>query len=191
MSDRAPDLIQPVIGFRLWRLDEGALWSLYADERWGRGRQTARCLAPDGPQHTGPSPAHFCTCGIYAWYRTCPRLASAGTPELVGGAVVLWGRMELHPTGMRAEQAMVVALALPFSRRAKRARILDVAAALEVEAVPARHLAAAAGQYGAPVPRELKPGQLHDRRAASARRGAGGGWVGGRSATGQPGWWPG
>src|SRR5919204_511079 len=58
-------------------------------------------------------------------------------------------------------------------------------------AEPARHLAAAAGQYGAPVPRELKPGQLHDRRAASARRGAGGGWVGGRSATGQPGWWPG
>jgi hypothetical protein len=156
MSELAPDLIHPVVGFRLWRLEEGALWSPWFRERWGRGCQTATCRAASGREHACPPPAHGCTCGIYAWYGPCPRLASACTASLVGGAVVLWGEMELHATGMRAQFAMVVALALPFSRWAKRRRILAVADALEVEAVPARELRATASEYGAAVPRELR-----------------------------------
>lgn len=156
MSETAPDLIHPVVGFRLWRFEEGALWSPYFRERWSRGRHTATCRAASGQRHAGPSPAHTCTCGIYAWYRPCPRLAYACTTSLVGGAVVLWGLIELHAGGMRAQYAMVVALALPLSRGAKRRSILAVADALEVETVPARELAAAAGAHGAPVPRELR-----------------------------------
>jgi len=156
MSEAAPDLIHPVVGFRLWRLEEGALWSPYFRERWSRGRQTATCRATSGREHAGPSPAHTCTCGIYAWYRPCPRLASACNADLVGGAVVLWGLMELHATGMRAQYATVVALALPLSHGAKRRRILAVADALEVLTVPARELRATASEHGAAIPRELR-----------------------------------
>jgi hypothetical protein len=156
MSAPAPDLIHPVVGFRLWRLEDGALWSPYAGERWSRGCQTARSRAASGREHAGPAPAHACTCGFYASYVPCPRLASACTDDLVGGAVVLWGRIELHATGLRAQYAMVVALALPFSRWAKRRRILAVADALEVETVPARELAATASEHGAAIPRELR-----------------------------------
>jgi len=35
-------------------------------------------------------------------YDPCPRTASAATRDLVGGAVVMWGRVELHGTGLRA-----------------------------------------------------------------------------------------
>lgn len=155
--DTAPDLVHPVVGFRLWRLDDRGLRSLYHDERWTRGRQTARCAAGALAEHDEPSPAHRCTCGIYAWYEPCPRLAWTGSDGLVAGAVVLWGRIELHGTGMRAQHVMVVALALPLSHGAKRRRIVSVAEALEAETVPARQLAAAAKRYGAPVPCELKP----------------------------------
>jgi hypothetical protein len=156
MSALAPDLIHPVVGFRLWRLDDDGLWSPYFRERWTRGCQTAACRAAPEREHAEPSPAHTCTCGIYAWYRPCPRLAYACTTGLVGGAVVLWGLLELHGTGMRAQHAMVVALSLPRSRRAKRDRILAVADELEVETVPARALAATASEHGAAIPRELR-----------------------------------
>ena len=37
----APDLVQPVIGYRLWRLGDDGLFSPYVEERWERGVQTA------------------------------------------------------------------------------------------------------------------------------------------------------
>jgi hypothetical protein len=70
---------------------------------------------------------------------------------------VLWGEVELHPTGMRAQNAAVVALALPLAHTSKRRRVIDVANALEVDAVPARHLDTAALDHGLPVSRGLAP----------------------------------
>src|SRR4051794_2102777 len=154
MLATAPDLIRAVIGFRQWRLHGTELWSLHADDRWERGALTARCL---GEHHPPPAPRNGCTCGYYAWYAPPPRMASAATSELVAGAVALWGRMELHPHGMRAEHAMVVALALPFSRGAKRRRIIAAAEALEVPAVPARRLKPAALEHGDTVPKRMRP----------------------------------
>jgi len=143
-SRPAPDLIDAVVGFRQWRLRDGLLWSMYADAAWPGGRAVAECLAPAPRTATGrvcaEPPAKTCECGIYAWYRPCPPLGSVAT-DLVAGAVAVWGRVELHATGMRAEFASVVALALPISRRAKRARLEAVAAELGVDLVPARRLA--------------------------------------------------
>jgi hypothetical protein len=169
-AETAPDLVHPVIGFRLWRIDDAGLRSLYHDERWGRGRQTARCAAGRLAEHAEPSPAHTCTCGIYAWYEPCPRLAWAGSDSLVGGAVVLWGRIELHGTGMRAQHVMVVALALPLTHGAKRRRIVSVADALEAESVPARRLAAVARRHGEPAPSGLKPPSAPARAGVVAPR---------------------
>jgi hypothetical protein len=152
MEDSAPDLVTAVIGFRQWRLVNGELWSFRADERWHRGAHTAHC-----PAHSHIAPANGCTCGIYAWYSPTPRGASALTPDLVGGAVAVWGQVELHAHGLRAQHAMVVALALPFSRGAKRRLIRAAADALEVAAVPARRLRAEALQHGDVIPRWMRP----------------------------------
>jgi hypothetical protein len=159
----APDLVQPVIGYRLWRLDDEALWSPYVEERWERGVHEAVCRADRG-DHTEPAPAHDCSCGIHAWYEPCPTLSWAATRHLVAGAIALWGDMELHPFGMRAARGMIVALALPPWNGPKPRRIVEIANALEVEAVPARRLEAAALEHGAPIP----PGMAPEPRASRA-----------------------
>jgi hypothetical protein len=141
----APDLVEPLIGYRQWRLHEARLHSPFREYEWGRGVNTARCEV--AAQHADPPPGHDCTCGLHAWYRPCPRLGYA-TADLVAGAVALWGEVELHPTGMRAQHAAIVALVLPLAHTAKRRRVIDAARALEVEVVPARQLTAAARAHG-------------------------------------------
>src|SRR3954463_3108931 len=162
----APDLVERVIGYRHWRLDDAGLWSPYLEERWGRGVHTAVCRAARGA-HAEVAPAHECTCGIHAWYQPPPMLSWAATRNLVAGAVALWGELELHPFGMRAQHGIVIALALPPWRGTKPRRIVEVAADLEVEAVPARALEATARAHGAPVPGEFIP-QPEMSRAAYA-----------------------
>lgn len=151
----APDLIEPVVGFRQWRLRDDRLLSLAVDELWGESTLVARCRA-GGHRRESP-PVTGCSCGVYAWYEPCPRMASAATSDYVAGAVVLWGAIELHVTGMRAQYCRIVALALPLSRWGKRDRVLGMARDLDVPAVPHRELRAIARRQGAPVPDELRP----------------------------------
>jgi hypothetical protein len=152
---RAPDLIEPVIGFRQWRLAGKGLLSIAFDERWREANLVARCLAGRHPLEG--SPVSTCSCGVHAWYEPCPRTASVLTREYVAGAVLLWGAIELHATGMRAQHCRIVALALPLSRWGKRDRVVDVARHLGVPAVRHRDLKTIARQHGAPVGAELRP----------------------------------
>jgi hypothetical protein len=146
----APDLIEPIVGFRQWRLCEDGLRSLACDYVWPAAEIWATCL--DGGH---PAPEHACACGIYAWYAPCPLTASAA--DYVAGALVLWGRVELHATGMRGERARIVALALPLSHGRKRRRLIAVAACFGVPAVPHRALTPIARLHGAPMPKALRP----------------------------------
>ncbi|HET8755947.1 MAG TPA: hypothetical protein VFM58_08055 [Solirubrobacteraceae bacterium] len=149
----APDLIHAVIGFRQWRLDQHGLLSLTRNDRW-RGRE---CAAVCSASRHAPeqAPVNGCACGVYAWYDPCPRTGSA--PDYVSGAVVLWGRLELHATGMRAQNGRLVALALPLSRWGKRRRVVALADFLSVPAVPHRALRYVALAHGRPVPSRLRP----------------------------------
>jgi hypothetical protein len=165
MQAAAPDLIRAVIGFRQWRLRGSELWSVQSDDRWRRGVHTAHCLSEDA--HDGPAPQNGCTCGIYAWYAPPPRTASAGTSDLVAGAIAAWGQVELHAHGMRVEHAMVIALALPFSWGTKRRNVIAAARALEVHAVPARRLLAVAREHGETVPRTMRPPDLTPNKRAA------------------------
>jgi hypothetical protein len=151
-----PDLVDYVVGFRQWRLDRDGLRSLHRPDRWTEATLTAHC--PLGRHPGAAAPAHACCCGIHAWYERTPRLASAGTPDLVCGAVVLWGAIELHTTGMRAQFARIVALSLPLSRGTKRRALVSAAHRLEVPAVRYAAVARLAEREGAPVPDSLKPG---------------------------------
>jgi hypothetical protein len=152
---QAPDLIEAVIGFRQWRLADDGLRSIACDELWYGPEMVARCRADGHPLHAAP--ASDCSCGVYARYEPCPRTGSAGTRDYVAGAVVLWGAIELHATGMRGEYCRIVALALPLSRWGKRERVQRVAREFGVLAVPSRALRKVAAEHGAPVPRSLRP----------------------------------
>jgi hypothetical protein len=161
----APDLIEPVLGYREWVLIGDELSSPLARTVWGAEPVEAECLP--GPrrafglwrrpaEHAGPAPDPHCVCGIYALFaperpRYRDRLA------VVRGAVALWGRIAVEERGMRAEFARIVVLALPASPRGADAPIRRVADRLRVDAVPARHLTAAALAHGGPLPPSLMP----------------------------------
>ena len=103
-------------------------------------------------------------CGIYALFapgrsRGRERLA------IVRGAVVLWGRIELHRRGMRAEFARIVTLALPSSQGHTDA-VFRVARQLDVEAVRARDLPLAAQAYGDAARAHFHP-ELRSARVAT------------------------
>jgi hypothetical protein len=155
----SPDLIEPVIGFRHWRMGQTGLLSITCDQQWQQATMTARCLAGEDQNHhpRQAAPASACSCGIYAWYTPCPRTASAPTRDYVAGAVVLWGAIELHASGMRAQRCRIVALALPLSRWRKRDRLVEIAEHLGLPAVRHHDLKSIAGRYGAPIPVEMRP----------------------------------
>lgn len=163
----APDLIQPIVAFRKWMLVGDELLSPLARTPWGAEPLRARCLPRPSwvgrnwhrvSPHSGPAPDPACTCGLYALFAP-HRLWGSRGPGLVPGAVVLWGRIEIHDGGMRAECARIVALALPsFFAPSAKAAVLDVADRLGVEAVPPRRLRSAAERYGRSLPPSLLPG---------------------------------
>jgi hypothetical protein len=161
-DDLAPDLIVPLVGFRQWRLADGAPTSMYDRADWPDARFTATCDRGHGP---GEVPAKDCSCGVYAYYDPCPRTASAATPDLIGGAVVLWGRIEAHIYGMRGKHARIVAFELPLSRGRKRRAVLEAAERLGVPAVPHRSLKSAALEHGAVLQPSLRPKKTLTRAA--------------------------
>ena len=158
----APDLVEHVVGYRQWRIQDSGLRSVHTWDRWTAEAMTASCGAGTG--HAEPAPVNGCTCGFYARYTPVPRTASAATPDLVAGAVALWGRLELHAHGMRGEHARLLALALPITPGPKRRRVRAVAAALGVPAVPARRLEAEALRHGRPIPPSMRPPDLEPNK---------------------------
>ena len=160
VAEPAPDLIHPIIGYRQWRLVGSRLTSLFNDTRWDHAQITACCTSRD--HHSELVPDHACSCGIYAYYDPCPRTASVATRDLVGGAVIMWGRVELHGTGLRSEHAQIVALELPLSVGAKRRGMLKAADRLGVPAVPHRRLRSVARELGVPLDRSLRPPRVKE-----------------------------
>jgi DNA invertase Pin-like site-specific DNA recombinase len=153
--DFAPDLIEPIVGFRHWRLVQGTLISMFSATAWETTHITARCTGGNHDPAQTPSP--HCTCGVYAYYEPCPRTASAMSNELVGGAVVVWGRVEAHATGVRAEHARIVALDLPVLQTRKRRAVAQLAERLGIGAIPHRQLKTEALNHGTPLPSSLRP----------------------------------
>jgi hypothetical protein len=84
-------------------------------------------------------------------------MASAGTPDFVAGAVAVWGRVEVHATGMRAEHARIVGLEQPLTYGGKRRKLDIVAEHLSVPVVPHSRLVAVAMAHGLPLDPCLRP----------------------------------
>jgi hypothetical protein len=159
-----PDLVRPLVGFRQWRLRDGVLYSMWTDDPWPGGQLSGRCRGScDCEAGIGVAPDPDCTCGVHAWHRQVPLGASANR-DLVAGAVALWGAVEVHAIGMRAQFARIVTLALPVTRGRKRLEVAIVAGEMGIDLVPHRHLVAAEMAHGTPVPPSLRPRQRSDPR---------------------------
>jgi hypothetical protein len=156
-SVRAPDLIEPVIGFRAWRLDEDVLLSPSTDEWWPPGTElAARCLRGTHLEH---APAHDCDCGIYAYYEayTSATWYATRPGDSIPGAVLAWGRIEASYAGMRAQFGRLLCLGLPpWADRARKRHIYAEATRLGIQVTPLKDLARVAAGAGQPVPAILR-----------------------------------
>ena len=165
MRSRAPDLIEPVVGFRRWRLVGERLTSPFIPLRWERRAAQARCYPAnrsllfgqgwlDSP-HDAPHPD--CKCGIYAWH-ALPSPGPVPDPDRVFGVISLWGRIEVHADGMRGQHAAIGALGVaPSMGSSQTARLRAIAGRLGVELVDEADLPLAAREHGSPLPRALVP----------------------------------
>lgn len=100
----APDGMEPLVGWRYWRVAGSALTSLTRSVYWpALERYEADCRLT--PRH-GAVPAAECHCGIYA-ARGLDTLKELATPNvrvpLVVGKVALWGRVIPAERGYRAQ----------------------------------------------------------------------------------------
>lgn len=141
MTASAPLFVLPVLGFRVWKLTiDGSLLPRAVSalehlnvEPWRRGRNDARCVYVGISREPHAVPGERCDCGLHAHHEVGQLRRPSRTEDLLLGAVVAWGALQVHRTGFRAEHAQVVALAAPESSRL---------------AAPAR---AAAERYGVPL----------------------------------------
>ena len=150
----APDLVEPVTAFRAWRIIDDRLLSPYIPCRWDGPVMHAVCYPANrsltfargwlAAPHASPHPE--CKCGIYAYHRPGAQ-QYFGEWEWVEGIVTVWGRIEAHADGLRAEHARVEALA---GRP-------EIARRLGVDVVARENLPTAAARYGAPLPPGLLP----------------------------------
>lgn len=124
-AENIPDLIEPIIGYRSWKVVGGKLHSPMSTGCWEVGVNQAECrgLSLDKQQATHKAPAHECRCGLYAYYSP-QKAVGVSVPYAfdVIGAVRCWGTIELHGIGMRAEYGEVIALWSPSARASNSLR---------------------------------------------------------------------
>jgi hypothetical protein len=149
-----PVYSQAAIGYRSWALaPDGALRSTgLGAMRWRPGPNVAYCGA--GGEHDAPHA--LCGCGLYA--RHDPPVGVEARAPWLAGAVAMRGRLLIHHDGIRAEEAVVIALAVPLDPHPidlRRARM--TAERYGVPLVGLDDLRFEAERYGAPVPLSDRP----------------------------------
>ena len=126
---------------------------------WDEREQQAVCRhgqstgSPDPARHMAPY--HACACGIYASHAPdyeFPTIDFRG----VSGLVTVWGSIEVHDDGLRAEYARVEALSL-YERWTIRQLddVRNVAETLGVDLIQLDELESAATRYGSRLPADL------------------------------------
>jgi hypothetical protein len=138
----APDLIYPIVGWRLWRIShrrrQVRLISLFLDDVWPwLDPLEARCAVPRVPWWRAPprhtAPHKDCDCGIYAtrWEAVVAQLSHDGLPQSLSyavGEVALWGTVVECEAGWRSTYAYpqrIFALVPTRGREPEVARVLN------------------------------------------------------------------
>ena len=170
--------MNPAVGYRFWRVDP--------DDAWTRGRlqsPVAETLWPpletlEAKCQTRPdlrlarvglhrhdlarvSPEPACSCGIYAYHEIAPMTrALREEPYMFGGAVLCWGRIVIHPEGIRAQHARPLALCRPESPGVQQRTAVLLQEVTKEYAIPLlelRDLVAYASEFGASYKPEPAP----------------------------------
>jgi hypothetical protein len=121
----APDLFEPVLGWRCWVIAGSTLRSVAIPHSW-EAEETAVCkrtaplyVSAGPPPASHAAPAGDCHCGLYAYHdpwmaeRSRQNMEKQYGLQVVVGAVEMWGDVLVHGTGVRAEHARVLGLAVP------------------------------------------------------------------------------
>src|SRR5207247_11201720 len=104
---------EPLIGWRLWRLQGASLQSWGVDYHWRPGVNSASCISTI--RACVASPGKHCQCGFWALWSPLQCLARAQEleepPWHVLGLITAWGTVALHGReGFRAQHASVTCL---------------------------------------------------------------------------------
>jgi hypothetical protein len=168
---RVPDLLDPVYAFRDWRITPDGLASPRTGVLWSSPVLTAECHPRTAesllrPPHSAPG--RDCSCGIHGYFRPGYETSKVDYRG-VTGIISVWGEVELHQDGVRAQFARVEALGVyaRWTRRQKDA-VNDVAGDLGVDVVDLRDLEEAAARYATAVPDDLVPAPAPSQRRRSA-----------------------
>jgi hypothetical protein len=176
--EELPTFSECVVGYRSWNLrDDGQLWPLREHRTpWQVEVNTARCDCGtsdrlhfewsiiDGRRVLEPAPLHdapaeSCTCGLYSVRRPATEWEQEIAflnADRVAGAVASWGRIQVHGTGIRAEHACILALAVPERAGLAAAQKIERAAArYGVDAVALTDIEIAAAEHGSALPDEI------------------------------------
>ena len=145
-SDEPPLFAGTILGLRAWSvgIDPGTLrprlTAHYGSTPWEAGGRWTQAECLSGTHPTGAAlPAESCSCGLYALLPTVghaqeleevwghygiddPAWATGADEAAVAGIVEAAGRIELHPTGFRAERARPHALII---RRGSRSTVRE------------------------------------------------------------------
>lgn len=119
----APDLIEPITGWRLWAVGPSGpgdvlISPLRRRVTWHPGRElVAACTATS--HFGGDAPVRGCSCGIHAFaernraVRLLAALAPQSSAPMVVGRVRLWGRVAVCEDGYRAQCAYPAEMWVP------------------------------------------------------------------------------
>jgi hypothetical protein len=163
-----PDLAAPVAGFRAWRIVGDRLMSPFIPCRWEGRVLHAECFDANrrlfashpargwlAEPHASPHPD--CQCGIYAYHHPGAQ-AYYGEWLWTEGVLSVWGRIEAHAHGLRAEHGRVEALALPpRNDPERRDAVRAIAGRLAIPLVGRAELADVAARLGGTLPESLRP----------------------------------
>lgn len=150
---RVPDLIEPLLGYRYWRVRrDGALRCMLSRDIWLEGANRATCW-----RCGHEAPGRFCRCGFNALHEP-PAARFDEYRGAVLGAIAAWGEVDVHRNGFRTQFAKVIALADGGVRRPpRRTRILRAAERYGVPLVPLGRLPDVAGLDASPIDPALLP----------------------------------
>ena len=128
------EALQPVVGWKIWRVENGLLASVLYGDRWPVDEPLrAACV-----RHDHEAPARACECGIHAGRELTEwaHYLNVGSESRVFGRVLLWGSTVEGAHGWRAAFARPAEIVVP--------RVVtdgpEVAEALRVYGVPVRRL---------------------------------------------------
>jgi hypothetical protein len=168
MTD-VPTFPDNAVGFRQWQVtDDGWLFGTGYSHLWRPGVNYAIC----GSLKLHVSPSEDCDCGCYAYTEPI----QFDEENLLSGVIVVNGKLLTEQIGFRAEQAMIVALAIPPKYKEEEALARQAAERYGVPLIAFEDLELVASRYGVvpkmvnPPPDRLSAQEFKERKSEAEQR---------------------